>query len=592
MKKCLVAALFLLSSCACEDDNINKVCLIGSPCSVNEDGSYFILFDPPELVGECRWGTVTGCNGDEIICDGVQKPTIEICDGKDNDCDGKTDFSWQNPTILEICDNIDNDCDGVVDDFEEECWTGNSNVVFNENSACKKGTKHCFEGTWTPCKNETKPTMEICDGVDNNCNGETDEKNIRSCGPNFELGACKYGDNVCIDGDMICIGAVREQPEICDGIDNNCNGATDENLFRLCSSKCGDGVETCSNGFWAGCTATQPTSEICDGVDNDCDGEIDEECSCVDGQTSVCYDFIDPRTTRTATCGIGIKLCMAGEWSLCQPYGVLPEFCNNWDDDCDGQIDGIVQECGSVPRSGVGQCINGSKSCESGTWTPCLGSVGPEREKCDNIDNDCDGETDEGLNPHEKVDMWFFVDDSGSMCDFYRAFQIAFGFYIQDFRGTDHRFGLVSFPGHRPEHYSILAPLSDVDTFAAALNALNCSGNGFEPSYDIMYYFSDPRSPLGWRNDAYPYLVMITDEPAQSYSQTDDYMVGSRTSYCQVGMCSLNDKYEVYVITGSENFYQWIDTVYGETDRLFDIHPIDPSYYLDIFQTIFSNICI
>ncbi len=68
--------------------------------------------------------------------------------------------------------------------------------------------------------------------------------------------------------------------EACNGRDDDCDGSTDEDLSRSCSTACGDGVETCSSGAWGGCTAREPAAdELCDGVvDDDCDGLTDEGC--------------------------------------------------------------------------------------------------------------------------------------------------------------------------------------------------------------------------------------------------------------------------------------------------------------------------
>jgi hypothetical protein len=267
----------------------------------------------------------------------------------------------------EVCDGLDNDCDGEVDQGlgETTCGVG----------ACQRTTQNCVLGLQNACA-PGLPTEEVCDGLDNDCDGEVDEGFAQvTCG----VGACARTVASCLNGAPQTCTPGQPADEVCDGVDNDCDGQVDQGFTAL---TCGVGgcartVEACANGVTQQCTPGEPTDELCDGVDNNCDGRTDE-------------GFM-PLSCGTGACARTVQACLGGVTQLCTPANPTPEVCDGLDNNCNGQIDE-----GFAPLScGVGACARTVAACEQGSLQTCTPGS-PTPEVCDGLDNDCDGQVDNG----------------------------------------------------------------------------------------------------------------------------------------------------------------------------------------------------
>ena len=310
---------------------------------------------------------------------------LDSCKGDHVDADGDPLNGCEClPTGPEVCDGRDNDCNGEIDEGLDALGPCGSTT-----GECRAGTFVCELGALS-CVGGTGPQPEVCDGKDNDCNGKADDglpPSLGSCGSS--VGECQLGTLVCQAGKTTCVGAIGASPELCDGKDNDCNGKIDDGLAASLGA-CGSAVGECKQGSYK-CQAgglvcvgeKKPAPEVCDGKDNDCSGVVDDH---LPPSLGVCG-------TAQGECRPGTLVCKAGAPSCEGRIGPSPEVCDGKDNDCNGLVDDAVPGYPKTCGNDTGECVAGVLRCELGTEV-CIGRVGPSYEMCDRKDNDCDGTTD------------------------------------------------------------------------------------------------------------------------------------------------------------------------------------------------------
>lgn len=420
-------------------------------CNPGDKRTCYSGFPGSEGTGTCKAGEqVCGSSGQWEACKGEIVPVRETCDGKDDDCDGKTDEDFpqlDKPCAVsqgecagtgvykctsdgkslyclvqgkqsspEVCDGKDNDCDGLVD----EGFADLGKPCFDGKGACRRqGAIVCSaDGSKTECTAKAGPSYpERCNGRDDDCDGQVDE-DFTTLGK-----ACTVGKGICANtGKLVCNQAGSDvtcdvtpgqpQQETCNGQDDDCDGQVDNGVPpRPCANQrgaCAGSTTRCLLGTYAKCTIADYTSNnpkyelkeaSCDGVDNDCNGTVDDQFTtlgnkCTPAQCKLTGTIIcDPNNATKTTCDVLTR----------------KEICANaTDDNCDGTIDEGCPPCvpqtsqycypGPAGTDGIGQCYGSSQQClQTKVWGSCAEWSGPSTQQCGSYrDNDCDGLIDEG----------------------------------------------------------------------------------------------------------------------------------------------------------------------------------------------------
>jgi hypothetical protein len=245
-----------------------------------------VVFIVATAAGACSGGGGAEPDPDALRLDGA---TADAASDADGPGPGLPDAAIPDaaapdaPCVDEVCDDEDNDCDGLVD--EELTQTCGTDV-----GDCSTGVSTCVAGVYGPCKGEVAPATDDCDGGDEDCDGQTDEGcdcfdgTMQSCGT--DEGACMAGAQTCMEGAWgVCDGEVPPSPETCNDVDDDCDASVDEDdpggggsCDTGVPGVCAAGTEHCVDGGIVCEGESSPSTEVCNGLDDDCDGADDDDC--------------------------------------------------------------------------------------------------------------------------------------------------------------------------------------------------------------------------------------------------------------------------------------------------------------------------
>ena len=404
---------------------------------------------------------------DPLVSHGAQ----ELCDGADQNCNAIADEGYPDTDKDGQADCVDADDDGdTIPDEADNCPLAANKTQKDTDSdgqgdACDTDDDDDGEPDESDC-GPLDPAvfpgaLETCNGKDDDCDGQTDEADASGCTTFFYN---KDGDGFGIDLLTKCLCAPEapftalvagdcndqnaqvfpDATEVCNGKDDDCDEAVDEDNALGCTTHWQDGdldtwggaTSAClcvAKPGWAAkggdCDDAKPlvnpaAIETCNGVDDDCDGQVDEAGAngCDKLYADKDADGFGPTTDSKCLCGpSGVWTALADGDCNDADGGIYPgalEVCDDKDNNCNGQLDEGVKTTFYIDndKDGYGASFNSKDACTApagyvGSGGDCNDfndAISPgAAETCNGIDDNCNGQADEGL---PLVTVWVDID--------------------------------------------------------------------------------------------------------------------------------------------------------------------------------------